>query len=265
MSAEPLPTPIESTLLDDAGTAGIRHGYFTRHGGVSEGLYRGLNVGLGSNDERDRVYENRRRVAAWFGLPLDRLATVHQIHSPDVVTVDESYSGTRPEADAMVTATSGIVLGVLAADCGPILFADAENRVIGAAHAGWKGALTGVLENTIDAMVRLGAKRGTIKACLGPSISQANYEVGPEFVDRFMAYDPAYATYFVASERPGHAMFDLKSLTVDRLRAAGIEAESLDLCTYPDADRFFSYRRATHGREPDYGRQISAIAIKDTI
>lgn len=261
---EALPTPIESALLKEASGSGIRHGYFTRAGGVSEGLYHGLNVGLGSNDERERVNENRRRVAAWFGLPAERLATVHQIHSPDVVIVDAGYDGARPQADAMVSATPGIALGVLAADCGPILFADPENRVIGAAHAGWKGALTGVLENTVAAMVALGANRGAIVACLGPSISQANYEVGPEFVDRFLAHDPGYERYFIPSGKPGHAMFDLQALTVDRLRAAGITAESLALCTYPDAERFFSYRRTTHAGEPDYGRQISAIAIEDT-
>lgn len=259
-----MPTPIESTLLSAAKSAGIRHGYFTREGGVSQGLYRGLNVGLGSNDDRGHVEENRRRVAGWFDLPLERLATVHQIHSPDVVTVASTYDGTRPQADAMVTATPGIVLGVLAADCGPILFADRDNRVIGAAHAGWKGALTGVLENTIEAMVALGARRETITACLGPSISQASYEVGPEFVDRFTSYDPGYARYFIPSERPGHAMFDLPALTVGRLRKAGVSAESLDICTYPDADRFFSYRRTTHAKEADYGRQISAIAIEES-
>lgn len=265
MSENPLPHPLESKLLAPARTAGIRHGYFTRQGGVSEGIYRGLNVGLGSDDDREDVLENRRRVSEWFGLPLERLATAHQIHSPDVVTVDGSYDGSRPEADALVTATPGIALGVLAADCGPILFADAENRVIGAAHAGWKGALYGVLENTIEAMISLGARREAITACLGPSISQASYEVGPEFVARFTDYDPAYAAYFAASEKLGHAMFDLQRLTVDRLRAAGVKADSLGLCTYPDADRFFSYRRTTHAREPDYGRQISAIAIEETL
>ncbi|MBB6484314.1 peptidoglycan editing factor PgeF [Rhizobium lusitanum] len=259
-----MPTPIASTLLSAAEAAGIRHGYFTRAGGVSEGIYRGLNVGLGSKDDREHVQENRRRVAGWFGLPVKKLATVHQVHSPDVMTVDVNYDGNRPEADAMVTATPGIALGVLAADCGPILFADPENRVIGAAHAGWKGALTGVLENTIDAMVALGARREAIIACLGPSISQASYEVGPEFVDRFLAYDAGYGKYFVPSERAGHAMFNLPALTVDRLRKAGVTAESLNLCTYPDADRFFSYRRTTHAKEPDYGRQISAIAIAET-
>lgn len=261
MKNEALPAPIESVLLKEATGDRIRHGYFTRTGGVSEGLYRGLNVGLGSNDERENVIENRARVARWFDLPPERLATVHQVHSPDVVTVDARYDGSRPEADAMVTATPGIVIGVLSADCGPILFADPERRIVGAAHAGWKGALTGVLENTVEAMVKLGAERDAIIACLGPSISQANYEVGPEFVDRFLASNPLYEGYFVPSPKPGHAMFDLQGLTVQRLRDAGVQAESLDLCTYPDTDRFFSYRRTTHAGEPDYGRQISAIAI----
>ena len=263
MKDDLLPKPLESPLLKMA-RRGIRHGYFTRQGGVSTGIYRGLNVGLGSKDAREAVEENRRRVAAWFGLPVEKLATVHQIHSPDVVTVDAAYDGARPQADAMVTATPGVVLGVLAADCGPILFADVKNRVIGAAHAGWKGALTGVLENTIDAMISLGATRGSIVACLGPSISSRSYEVGPEFVERFVAYDSGYSRYFTASAKPGHSMFDLPALTVDRLNVAGVVAESLGLCTYPDPDRFFSYRRTTHAREDDYGRQISAIALEDT-
>ncbi len=259
-----MPEPLESPLLAAASHGGIRHGYFTRQGGVSQGIYRGLNVGLGSRDDRAAVDENRRRVAAWFGQPVERLATVHQVHSADVVTVDAGYDGARPQADALVTATPGVVLGVLAADCGPILFADAANRVIGAAHAGWKGALTGVLENTIDAMVALGAQRSSIVACLGPSISSRSYEVGPEFIERFLAYDAAYARYFTPSAKPGHAMFDLPALTVDRLSSAGVTAESLGLCTYPDAESFFSYRRTTHAQEDDYGRQISAIALEDT-
>jgi YfiH family protein len=263
MTPAPSPEPIQSALLNEATGDAIQHGYFTRQGGVSDGIYRGLNVGLGSNDARDKVEENRRRVAGWFALPVERLATVHQVHSPDVVAVDAAYNGTRPAADALVTATPGVALGVLAADCGPILFADAENRVIGAAHAGWKGALTGVLENTIDAMVKLGATREKIVACLGPSISRESYEVGPEFVERFVAQNPDYIGYFTASTKPGHMMFDLPALTLDRLRAAGVRAESLGLCTYPDSERFFSYRRTTHRQEPDYGRQISAIAIME--
>ena len=259
MQDEASPRPIVSERL--AGSGHIRHGFFTREGGVSEGLYRGLNVGLGSNDDQRKVQENRARVARWFGAPVDRLATVHQVHSPDVVVVDATYAGDRPQADAMVTASPGIVLGVLTADCGPILFADAENRVIGAAHAGWKGALDGVLENTVEAMLTLGARREAITAVLGPSISQANYEVGPEFVERFVQRDADYAKFFAPSEKSGHAMFDLQGLTIKRLRDAGVSAENLAICTYADTERFFSYRRTTHAAEPDYGRQISAIAI----
>ncbi|WLR98021.1 peptidoglycan editing factor PgeF [Shinella sumterensis] len=261
MKDQALPSPIQSPLIAERAGDLVLHGFFTRAGGVSEGIYRGLNVGLGSNDARENVQENRARVARWFGVEPDRLATVHQIHSPDVVTVDAGYDGGRPQADALVTATPGVVLGVLAADCGPILFCDAEARIVGAAHAGWKGALFGVLENTIAAMEALGARRDAIVASLGPSIGRQNYEVGPEFVERFLAVDPAYGRYFTPSEKPGHSMFDLPAFTTQRLGDAGVTAENLDICTYPDEDRFFSYRRTTHRQEPDYGRQISAIMI----
>ncbi|SIQ22338.1 conserved hypothetical protein [Rhizobium sp. RU35A] len=255
-------SPITSPLLSARiGASPIRHGFFTRQGGVSGGFYGSLNVGLGSNDRREDVLENRRRVAGWFGQPLERLATVNQVHSPDVVTLSASYAGERPSADAMVTSTPGLVLGVLAADCGPLLFADAENRVIGAAHAGWKGALGGVAENTIEAMIALGARRDTIIVCLGPSIAQPSYEVGPEFVARFLEVDAGFARFFRPSAKPGHSLFDLPGLTMLRLERAGVRAENLDLDTYPDTTRFFSYRRTTHAGEPDYGRQISAIAI----
>lgn len=262
MKDHPLPAPIESPLLAGRAAQAARHGFFTREGGVSEGIYRGLNVGLGSNDIREHVAENRARVCRWFAVPPSRLATVHQVHSPDVVTVDDSYGGERPQADALVTATPGLVIGVLTADCGPILFCDPEARVVGAAHAGWKGALGGVLENTIAAMERLGARRKRILASLGPSIGRQNYEVGPEFVERFLGVDVRYERFFAPSARPGHAMFDLPGLTAARLAEAGVTAENLDICTYPDEERFFSYRRTTHRREADYGRQISAIMAR---
>lgn len=264
MQDDDRPEPIESPLLGARAGKRVRHGFFTRQGGVSKGLYRGLNVGLGSGDDRQAVLENRARVAGWFAQPPERLATMHQVHSPDVEVIDEDWNGERARADAMVTATPGFVLGVLSADCGPVLFADAENGVVGAAHAGWKGALTGVLENTVEAMLGLGARREAIVACLGPSISGASYEVGPEFVARFTAADPAYETFFAPSRKPGHAMFDLPGLTLLRLSRAGVTAANLGLCTYPDEDRFFSYRRATHAGEPDYGRQISAIALVES-
>ncbi|MCV3764812.1 peptidoglycan editing factor PgeF [Rhizobium sp. TRM95796] len=255
--------PIQSALLSDTAGAAIEHGFFTRKGGVSEGLYSGLNVGLGSKDAPAAIQENRSRVAAWFGRDVGDLATLYQIHSADVVTVDAANKSERPQADGQVTSTPGIVLGVLTADCGPVLFADREARVIGAAHAGWKGALDGVLEATIEAMIALGARRERIAASLGPSISQASYEVGPEFVARFVAVDPEWSRFFEPSEKTGHSMFDLPALTVERLRAAGVQAENIDRCTYADEENFFSYRRATHRKEDDYGRQISAIMIRE--
>lgn len=257
------PDPIRSEALDRFAAAGIRHGFFTRTGGVSEGLYRGLNVGLGSNDDRDRVVENRRRVARWMGVAPDRLATLHQVHSARAVIADPGRGDQRPEADALVTDRPGLAIGVLAADCGPILFADGEAGVIGAAHAGWKGALDGVAEATIEAMERLGARRERIVAVLGPSISQASYEVGPEFKARFTASRPDNASYFRPSGRDGHALFDLNGYTVDRLSAAGVQASQLGRCTYADEDLFYSFRRTTHRGEPDYGRQISAIVLEE--
>lgn len=262
MPSETRPRPLQSQLLRQAEPS-IRHGYFTREGGVSKGIYSGLNVGAGSSDDQTDVAENRARVAAWFDQPAERLTTVHQVHSPDVIVVREPFTGDRPRADAMVTDVPGMVIGALSADCGPILFADPHTRIIGAAHAGWKGALDGVLESTIEAMIALGASRAGIRACLGPSISGAAYEVGPEFVERFLARDPSYARFFTPSARDGHSMFDLPALTIARLSAAGVEAESLGLCTYADPEKFYSYRRTTHAGEPDYGRQISAIAIME--
>lgn len=264
MTIDDMPDPLQSPLLDQARHQGIRHGFFTRKGGVSEGIYRGLNTGVGSADDQQRVAENRRRVAVWMGVEPQALLSVHQIHSPDVVVASGPFGAERPKADAIVTAVPGLAICASAADCGPVLFVDAEARVIGAAHAGWKGAFTGVLENTIAAMESLGASRSRITAVLGPSISPANYEVGPEFVDRFLAADPDNARWFTPSASAGHAMFDLNGYTVDRLVKAGVAAECLDRCTYAEEDLFYSYRRATHRKEPDYGRLISAIAIEET-
>ena len=257
------PSPLQSPSLGAFDDRGIAHGFFTRQGGVSEGLYAGLNVGLGSKDEPERIRENRARVAGWFGEHPDHLATLYQIHSPDVIVVDGPVTGDRPEADGQVTSKPGIVLGVLTADCGPVLFADPEAGVIGAAHAGWKGAFDGVLENTIASMEQLGARRENIVASLGPSISQRNYEVGPEFYERFLARNPDWARCFAPSGKPGHYLFDLPALSVSRLAASGVKAENLDICTYAEEERFFSYRRTTHRKEPDYGRQISAIMLRE--
>jgi YfiH family protein len=262
MSDNTKPAPLSAPALDPLRQAGISHGYFTRVGGVSDGIYQGLNVGLGSNDDQAKVRENRHRVAASMGVAPDLLATVHQVHSPDAVTVTGPFGDDRPKADAMVTDRPGIALGVLSADCGPVLFADPEARVIGAAHAGWKGAFGGVLESTVAAMQKLGAKPERIIAVLGPSIGRDNYEVGPEFVDRFNADDARNHRYFTPSAKSGHAMFDLNRYTVDRLARTGAQASMLDLCTYADEELFYSYRRATHRKEADYGRQISAIVLE---
>lgn len=255
-------SPLQAPSLEPLAKAGIRHGYFTRVGGVSEGVYAGLNTGVGSSDEPDRVAENRRRVAAWMGVPAANLLSLHQVHSPDAIIVSEPYGQPRPLADGIVTATPGLAICAASADCGPILFADPEARVIGAAHAGWKGALTGVMESTIAAMETLGASRDNIIAALGPSISQANYEVGQDFVDRFVADDAANSAYFIPSVKPGHAMFDLNTYTVDRLRRAGVKAEALYRCTYAEEDLFYSYRRTTHRKEPDYGRHVASIVLE---
>lgn len=257
------PDPIRSPVLDRFAGNGVRHGFFTRAGGVSDGIYRGLNAGLGSADRAESVAENRRRIADWLQVAPERLLTLYQTHSADALPVREPFAGERPRADAMVTDRPGLAIGVLAADCGPVLYADAEAGVIGAAHAGWKGALTGILEATIEAMERLGARRERIAAVLGPSIGADNYEVGPEFVARFADADADNEAYFAPSPRAGHALFDLNRYTVDRLARAGIEAGMIGRCTYAAESLFYSYRRATHRGEPDYGRQISAIVLEE--
>lgn len=257
------PEPIRSPLLDGAVHSGVRHGFFTRAGGVSEGIYRGLNVGRGSGDSAEAVAENRRRVAAWLGVETAALVTLHQVHSADALYVDAPFAGDRPKADAMVTDRPRLALGVLTADCGPVLFADVEARVIGAAHAGWRGALSGVLEATIAAMEERGARRERIVAALGPAISGDNYEVGPEFVERFMADDAQNERFFRPSQRERHALFDLNTYTLARLEAAGVDAQHTGHCTYAGEEDFYSYRRATHRGEADYGRQISAIVLEE--
>lgn len=245
-----------------ASHSGIRHAFFTRQGGVSDGIYASLNGGIGSSDEPAKVQENRRRMAGALRIEPDALISVYQVHSPDAVIVEGPWRGDRPKADAMVTATPGLALGITTADCGPVLFADPDARVIGAAHAGWRGAVTGVLESTVAAMERLGARRERIVAALGPTISQKAYEVGPDFIRRFAEEAPGHERFFKEAERPHHAMFDLPGFIGARLEAAGIGAfTDLGLCTYCDEERFFSYRRTTHRKEPDYGRLISAIAL----
>lgn len=241
----------------------VRHAFFTRQGGVSQGIYASLNGGLGSGDDQAHVHENRKRMATQFGLEPENFVSLHQIHSATIVTATEPWTReNRPRADGVVTRTPHLGLAILTADCGPVLFADHAAGVIGACHAGWGGALGGVLEATIDAMVAQGAEREAIVAVLGPTIGPGAYEVGPEFKDRFLAADAANARHFAPSARDGHAMFDLPGYVVTRLEATGIgEVANVGLCTYGDEERFFSYRRTTHRGEPDYGRQISAITL----
>ena len=243
----------------------VRHAFFTREGGVSQGIYQSLNGGIGSNDAPDHVRENRNRMAAALGVAPAHFVTCYQIHSPDVIVAETPWTRENsPRADAIVTRVPGLAIGVTTADCGPILFADAQAGVVGAAHSGWKGALTGVVESTIAAMEQLGAQRGRIDAAIGPLIRQQNYEVGQEFVDRFTAADGANEKFFGASARNGHALFDLPGYIRSRLERADIQSiDDLELCTYADPARFFSYRRTTHRGEPDYGRHVNAIALVD--
>jgi YfiH family protein len=241
---------------------GIRHAFFTREGGVSDGLYASLNAGVGSDDDPAKVAENRARMAKALGVTPERFLTAYQIHSPQVVVAEMPWTAkTRPRADAIVTRVPGLAVGASTADCGPVLFADQEARVIGAAHAGWRGALSGVLEATIAAMEKLGAERRRIVAAIGPTIAQKNYEVGDELVAQFTTADAANARFFAAG-RPGHAQFDLPAFIASRLAAAGItQVEDLAACTYADPKLFYSFRRATHRGEPDYGRHVNAIAV----
>jgi hypothetical protein len=241
----------------------LRHGFFTRNGGVSEGIYSSLNCGLGSGDDPAKVSENRTRAMGRLDLPVLALATVYQHHSADVVRVEAPWpQAARPKADAMVTVRPDVALGIGTADCAPVLFADAAAGVIGAAHAGWRGAVGGVLEATVRAMTELGAEPAHIHAAIGPTIGQASYEVGPEFPAPFLAQDPGNARFFVASKRAGYFMFDLPAYVAARLRRLGLGAvEDVARDTCAEADQFFSYRRTTLAGEKDYGRGLSAIAL----
>jgi YfiH family protein len=241
--------------------SGTPHGFFTRRGGASSGIYAGLNCGPGSSDQREAVTLNRARVAAALDVAPERLLSLHQTHSTEVVVAGPEGWAERPRADAAVTATRGLALGILTADCAPVLLHDPEARVVGAVHAGWRGALEGVIEATVAAMAELGARSDAIRAAIGPTISQRAYEVGPEFLDRFLAEEAGYDRFFVpgAGDR---LRFDLPGFVLARLHEAGVEqAAWIGACTYSDPERFFSYRRSTQAGEPDYGRLISAIRL----
>jgi YfiH family protein len=252
------PQPVRARALD-----GVPHGFLGRQGGVSTGILAGLNVGLGSGDDRAAIAENRRRAVAAV-LPDAALVTLHQVHSAEAIIATAPFTDdARPHADALATDRPGILLGILTADCVPVLFADVEAGVVGAAHAGWKGALGGVTDATVAAMESLGARRDRIAAAIGPCIARASYEVDDSFLARFCAADPANE-FFFADGRPGHHQFDIEAYVVARIAAAGVRnIEALGLDTYANEDRFFSYRRATHRGEPDYGREIALIGLPE--
>lgn len=254
-------TVITSPLLE--GLGGIRHGFFSRRGGTSDGIYGTLNCGLGSNDDRARVIANRDRVAAHLGAAPGSVVTVYQVHSAVALTIDGPFAPDAvPRADALVTRTPGLTVAALAADCTPVLFADPVARVVAAAHAGWRGAVSGIVGATVAAMETLGARRQNIVAAIGPCIHQPNYEVGPELEAQFIAADPANARFFAIPPGRSRAHFDLPGFVADQIGRAGIAAHTPSPhCTYADPESYFSYRRTTHRGEPDYGRQISAIVV----
>jgi len=252
------PPVLTSKLLD---VVGVRHAFFTRHGGVSKALYASLNVGLGSGDDPEAVRVNRRRCAAHFGA--EAIVTAYQVHSATALVADGDWPAGPPQADAVVSATPGVVCGALAADCAPVLLADPQARVVAAAHAGWKGALTGVIEAAVARMESLGADRNRIRAAIGPCIGPASYEVGVEFLERFVHFDPAHVQFFQPGAAPDKRMFDLPAFVLARLAAAGVSAcEWVGRDTCAEEAEFFSNRRAFRRGEPDYGRLLSAIALE---
>ena len=259
-----MPSPLMAdNLADIADIAGIQHGFFTRQGGVSVGIYASLNCGLGSRDTPQAVIANRGRVALDLGALVPTVLTPYQIHSADALVVGGPFPpGDPPRADALVTQTPGQAIGILTADCGPVLFADPQARVVAAAHAGWRGAIEGILESTIVAMESLGARRSRIHTALGPCISQPNYEVGKEFQARFIAHNPSYARFFRTQRNATRPRFDLPGFILSDLATRGLASIASEAhCTYANESKFFSYRRSTHRSEADYGREISAILV----
>ncbi|MFM7084123.1 MAG: peptidoglycan editing factor PgeF [Hyphomicrobium sp.] len=255
-------TPFKSAILEDV--PGIRHGFFTRVGGVSRGIYASLNCGLGSRDQISNVLENRARIARHLGSKTSKILTVYQVHSSSAYIADPNNlpSEVFPKADAIISKTPGLVIGVLTADCAPILFADSEAKVIAAAHAGWRGAVEGIIESTIEHMEKCGAVRSRICAAIGPTINQTAYEVGPEFKANLLSADEDNLSYFNEPRSGEKAHFDLPAYISNRLKKTGIQCwDSTSICTYDNESLFFSFRRATHRREADYGRQISAIVV----
>ncbi|WP_375707233.1 peptidoglycan editing factor PgeF [Bartonella sp. AA1HLJMS] len=258
-----IPHPILAKNLSTLHSHGIKHGFFTRQDGVSKNLYHSLNVGKGSNDQLEYIVQNRLLIANYFSIEAQNLVTVNQIHSCNVVVAHQAIIGAPPQADALVTTTPELVIGVLTADCGPILFADPQAGVIAATHAGWRGSLNGIIEKTIAVMEKQGAKRQSITAVLGPCIGPYHYEVTNEFYDQFIDYHSKYQKYFLKTDKINRFYFNLWAFIINQLKEAGVNASCVELCTYQDEQRFFSYRRAIHRNEPDYGRQISAIMLKN--
>ncbi|MDA0782158.1 MAG: peptidoglycan editing factor PgeF [Rickettsiales bacterium] len=255
-------TPKTITCQEFSKQNNIVHAFFTRHGGVSEGIYSSLNLGAGSNDHPKNIEKNRLLAMAHIGYEKENLHTLYQIHSDSVIVVEGNFKE-RKEADAMVTKSNDTVLGILTADCTPVMFADNENKVIGAAHAGWKGTISGILQNTIEKMEELGADIENIQAVIGPTIGQKSYEVGKEFYDRFISKSPENTVFFMSSEKPQHYMFNLSAYVEYQLKHSGIKSvTNVNMDTYTDEDNFFSYRRSCHRKESDYGRNLSVIALK---
>ncbi|MCZ2158372.1 peptidoglycan editing factor PgeF [Bartonella sp. 220] len=257
-----IPVPILAKDLSALHPQGIRHGFFTRQAGVSKSLYQSLNVGTNSHNQPEHIAQNCLLIANYFGVEVQNFVTVNQIHSCDVVVVDQAFIGEIPKADALVTTTQGLAIGILTADCGPILFADPQAGVIAAAHAGWRGSLNGIIEKTICVMEEQGAKRQSIIAVLGPCIGPCHYEVTREFYNQFIDRHSKFEKYFLKTNKVNHLRFNLWTFIMEQLKEAGIHASCVELCTYQDEKRFFSYRRAIHRKESDDGRQISAIILK---
>ncbi|AQX27602.1 MULTISPECIES: peptidoglycan editing factor PgeF [unclassified Bartonella] len=253
--------PILAKDLCSLNSHQIKHGFFTRQEGVSKSFYQSLNVGQNSNDYSEYITQNHTLIAHYFDIEIKNLITVHQIHSCEVVIVDKAFIGERPKADALVTTKKGLAIGVLTADCGPVLFADPQAGVIGAAHAGWRGSLNGVLEKTISVMEEQGAKRQSIIAVLGPCIGPCHYEVKSEFYNHFIERDNQFEKYFLKTDKADHFSFNLWTFIINQLKKEGVHASCLELCTYQNEKRFFSYRRTIHRNELDHGRQISAIML----
>ncbi|WP_336294241.1 peptidoglycan editing factor PgeF [Bartonella sp. CB169] len=259
----PAPFPILAKNLSALHTHGIKHGFFTRQSGISKSLYQNLKVSQNSNDKPEHIEKNRIFIANYFGVDVKNLVTVNQVHSCEVVVVNQAIMDALPKADAIVTTTQELAIGILTADCGPILFADPQAGVIAATHAGWRGSLNGVVEKTISVMEEQGAKRPSITAVLGPCIGPCHYEVTSEFYNQFIDYHRKFQKHFLKTDKPNHFYFNLWTFIMNQLKEAGIRASCLKLCTYKNEQSFFSYRRAIHRNEPDCERQISAIVLKN--